>query len=106
MIHEAKEDALYFLRKMGCTDTASKQQIEDAVSKTLKLYDGISKDELLRHIESEYKIWVDDFRIIEKKKQEDRGLPEINRKLIGDSGTGINGISKKRKNFRQKQCSQ
>jgi hypothetical protein len=68
MIHEAKEDALYFLRKMGCTDTASKQQIEDAVSKTLKLYDGISKDELLRHIESEYKIWVDDFRIIEKEE--------------------------------------
>jgi hypothetical protein len=53
---------------MGCTDTASKQQIEDAVSKTLKLYDGISKDELLRHIESEYKIWVDDFRIIEKEE--------------------------------------
>lgn len=68
MIQEAKEDALYFLRKMGCTDTASKQQIEDAVLKTLKLYDGISKDELLRHIESEYKIWVDDFRIIEKEE--------------------------------------
>ncbi len=68
MIHEAKEDALYFLRKMGCTDTASKQQIEEAVSKTLKLYDDISKDDLLRHIESEYKIWVDDFRIIEKEE--------------------------------------
>ncbi len=68
MIHEAKEDALYFLRKMGCTDTASKQQIEDAVLKTLKLYEDISKEELLRHIESEYKIWVDDFRIIEKEE--------------------------------------
>ena len=68
MIKEAKEDALYFLRKMGCTDSATPKQLDEAVSKTLKLYDNISKDELFHEVESEYNIWVDDFRILEKEE--------------------------------------
>jgi hypothetical protein len=40
---------------------------------------------------------------LKKKKPEDLGLREINQKLNGDSGTGINGIWKKRRNFHQRQ---
>jgi hypothetical protein len=76
MIQDAKEDALYFLRKMGCSDTATTNQIEEAVVKTLKLYENISKEELVRHVESEFKVWVDDYRIIEKEEAKKPWLSE------------------------------
>jgi len=65
MIEEAKKLALYLLRAAGCNDTASESQINEAIHKTLKIY-NIDETELKRHVESEYKIWVDDYRIIEK----------------------------------------
>ncbi len=67
MIEQAKETALFFLRQAGCIDTATEIQIDDATKKTLLIYD-VDQTELKRHLESEYKIWVDDFRIIEKKE--------------------------------------
>ncbi len=67
MIREAKKLALYFLREAGCNDTASKNQINQAIQKTLLIY-NVDKIELKRHVESEYKIWVDDYRIIEKEE--------------------------------------
>jgi len=67
MIREAKKLALYFLRETGCNDTASEIQISEAIQKTLLIYD-VDEIELKRHVESEYKIWVDDYRIIEKEE--------------------------------------
>jgi len=67
MIEEAKKLALYFLREAGCNDTASESQISEAIRKTLLIY-NVDEIELKRHIESEYKTWVDDFRIIEKEE--------------------------------------
>jgi hypothetical protein len=67
MIGEAKKLALYFLREAGCNDTASERQINDAIQKTLLIH-NVDEIELKRHVESEYKIWVDDYRIIEKEE--------------------------------------
>lgn len=67
MIEEAKKLALYFLREAGCNDTASESQISEAIRKTLLIH-NVDEIELKRHIESEYKTWVDDFRIIEKEE--------------------------------------
>jgi len=67
MIAEAKKLALYFLREAGCNDAATESQINDAIQKTLLIY-NVDEIELKRHIESEYKIWVDDYRIIEKEE--------------------------------------
>ena len=67
MIEEAKNLALYFLRETGCNDTASESQINDAIQKTLLIY-NVDEIELKRHVESEYKIWVNDYRIIEKEE--------------------------------------
>jgi len=68
MIIEAKKLALFFLRNAGYNDTASESQINDAIQKVLKVYSDVDEAELKRHIESEYKIWVDDYRIIEKEE--------------------------------------
>lgn len=68
MNNEAKELALFFLRKAGCSDTATEKQIADAIDKTILIHPDIDNEELKRHLESEYKIWVDDFRIIEKEE--------------------------------------
>lgn len=67
MIEEAKELALYFLRKAGYNNTASESQINEAIKKTLLIHE-VDENELKRHVESEYKIWVDDYRIIEKEE--------------------------------------
>jgi hypothetical protein len=67
MIEEAKKLTLYFLREAGCNDTASESQISDAIQKTLLIH-KVDEIELKRHVESEYKIWVDDYRIIEKEE--------------------------------------
>ncbi len=68
MNNEAKELALFFLRKAGCSDTATEKQITDAIEKTILIHQDTDSNELKRHLESEYKIWVDDFRIIEKEE--------------------------------------
>jgi len=68
MNNEAKELALFFLRKAGCSDTATEKQIADAIDKTILIHPDTDNEELKRHLESEYKIWVDDFRIIEKEE--------------------------------------
>jgi hypothetical protein len=67
MIEQAKETALFFLRQVGCNDTATEIQIDEAIKKTLLIHD-VDQTELKRHLESEYKIWVDEFRIIEKEE--------------------------------------
>ncbi len=68
MNNKAKELALFFLRDAGCSDTATEKQITDAIEKTILIHPEIDREELKRHLESEYKIWVDDFRIIEKEE--------------------------------------
>lgn len=68
MNNKAKELALFFLRNAGYNDTATEKQIDDAIEKTFLIHPDIDRNELKRHLESEYKIWVDDFRIIEKEE--------------------------------------
>ena len=68
MNNKAKELALFFLRDAGCSDTATEKQITDAIEKTILIHPETDREELKRHLESEYKIWVDDFRIIEKEE--------------------------------------
>lgn len=68
MNKEVKELALFFLRSFGCIDTATEEQIDDAIEKTIRIHPGIDIKELKRHLESEYNIWVEDFRIIEKEE--------------------------------------
>ena len=68
MNNKAKELALFFLRDAGCNDTATEKQIVDAIDKTILIHPDTDREELKRHLESEYKIWVDDFRIIEKEE--------------------------------------
>lgn len=65
MLQKAKETVLFFLKQMGCIDSASSSQIKDAVNNALKIY-PVNEDTLKREIESMYRIWVDEFRIIEK----------------------------------------
>lgn len=65
MINEAKDLALYFLRQEGHIDSATEEEIDLVINKTLKIY-PINPSELKKHIEAEYKIWVEEYRIIEK----------------------------------------
>lgn len=102
MNNKAKELALFFLRDAGCSDTATEKQITDAIEKTILIHPDTDREELKRHLESEYKIWVDDFRIIEKRSPKALGLLQTNLKLTGDFGKDTNGIWKKRKNSLRK----
>jgi len=66
MIEKAKDLTFYFLREDNCVDSATEEQIDSAIDKVLKIYTTVDRNELKRHIEAEFKIWIDDFRIIEK----------------------------------------
>ncbi len=68
MNNEAKDLALFFLRNSGCIDIATEEQIVSAIEKTILIHPQTDCEELKRHLESEYKIWVDDYRIIEKEE--------------------------------------
>ena len=68
MLNKAKEMALFLLRQMGCNESATESQIIDSIQKAIQIY-PTDKSELKRHIEAEFKIWVDDFRIIEKAEE-------------------------------------
>ena len=68
MIQEAKEFALFFLRQKGIVKEATFTQLKEAVENALKIFPSIDKEELERHVVYEYKIWTDDFRIIEKEE--------------------------------------
>jgi len=65
MLQKAKNLALFFLRESGCTDTATPQDINEAVNKVLKIF-PINEEKLKKEIECVFSIWVDEFRIIEK----------------------------------------
>lgn len=68
MIHQAIRTIRTLLPFIG---SVTKQQIEDAVDSALLIptYSGISRDFLIREIESLYNIRMDDFRIIEAEER-------------------------------------
>jgi hypothetical protein len=68
MIEKAKDLAMFFLREEGCIDTVTPNQIDDVIRRTLKVYSEADENELRNHIIYFYKIWVDDFKIIEKEE--------------------------------------
>lgn len=68
MINEATELTLYLLRKEGYSDSATEKAIDNAISNSLKIFPNVGKEELKRYVESEFSIWVEEFRIIEKEE--------------------------------------